>query len=850
MDIIMTKNINHAIDFLIQNNPSDNPNYLFFPTKNSKITASYQQLVCTCSYLDKQTLLKKIMVVAASFSGQGQVICQFLADNQRWHQAKLQWDMQNHQVDGFNCTEVDKLESNIRTLVIFNDDLDPQTLAQLGKVHQDLLIIHITDSTLKINYGANYVTDEINLFCQHVKQSEANGLHSIQPAFLAGSSIKTNAYYSLFDSFRNAVIRHPNKRAIISKKAKQAARDEKQQHTTNSNTSSINDYTEYSYQALYHQVLTYAEVISKHISNKQTVAIFLPRNTEQIITTLASHALGCIVVPIYFDSPIERVKQQIQQSGCHLAIVQENDVDKVSQWVTCVSIENITCSQVNTSIYQTKLNQSEPSFINPLGLDEVSYIYFTSGSEGNPKGVSLCGQSFARLLDDMSFVETPSEQIYSYIANPAFDASAFELWGTFINGATLVVIEKDDLLDVDQLISIFKQHQITTSFFTTGLFNRIVDTKVTLLKELNTAIFGGEKLSTTHLKKALINAPETCFINAYGPTENGIFTTIFQATPASLEYKDVPIGKPVNDTQVAVVDQHHNLLPQGLVGQLVCFGSGLAMGYVNEAELTDKKFVSLTMPNLQPQRGYLTGDYVRLNAIGEIEFVGRIDSQIKLNGFRIELGEIETIITQNHSVQAAYVRFCQLSQQIQVFAVTDEPVDKLLGSFDTLPVYMRPQNLYVVDEIPLNANGKVDQYKLNDYVNNVSTHNDNQPAFKQNELSLSDQTLLTHVVGLYENILCQPVANPELSLFEMGGNSLHLMQLLSDIRTTFHLHYELGYLAQKSSPMDVMRWIALQNWNSANNHEQNNQSDAQDNVQNSVQKDAQDNEKQEMEWVI
>ncbi|SON51853.1 non-ribosomal peptide synthetase [Vibrio tapetis] len=711
-----------------------------------------------------QAYVRHLLSVGASMTGQGYVECNVLMDEQ-WHTASLEWSLRQQKIKQF-CFEAAALpKKNVRTIVSF-DSKKPSELHVLLGLNADALVVSLGRDNV-IYFTDGYDAKEIELFIQHCESEDLLG-----NVFMVGETKKCNPDHSLYSTFRNQALSNPNKLAIISTNVK------------------------WTYAELLAETEAIISQVVPYLESNDPIALYLERDVYQIVATLACHALGCAAVPIYYDTPLERVKQQLSLVECQSIITSVEKANELQSKTNVITIEYLLEAK-----NQSTSRQISPQQLRPLALEKPSYVYFTSGSEGMPKGVALPGLAIARIIDQPNFLGPMTEQIISYIANLAFDASALELWGALYNGATLAILNKDEVLDVELLSRKLREFNVTTSFFTSGLFNRISDADALIFDSLSYVMFGGEKVSVSHVQRALSLAPNAQFIHCYGPTENGIFTTTHVVESNSVNYlKDIPIGKPVTGTYVALLDNDFMPVPQGKVGQLVCFGEGLATGYVGSKGQTEEKFI-----DFKGHRGYLTGDYARFSAMNNIEFVGRVDSQIKLNGFRIELGEIESAIRNHAKISTAYVRLSTQKRQIQAFITSgsDVDIDDVRLMLSNMPHYMQPTDICWVPSIPLNPNGKIDQKALDAII-------DQKRAVEPIE---SVSRTMRKVLSLYEALLCAPVTRIDSSLFELGGNSLHLMQLLTELRETFSHSIELSFLAENSSPVEVCDWVELQQWN-------------------------------------
>ena len=359
---------------------------------------------------------------------------------------------------------------------------------------------------------------------------------------------------------------------------------------------------------------------------------------------------------------------------------------------------------------------SQESAENPCSgatSDSLAYVCFTSGSTGGPKGVSIPHRGVVRLVKNTNYVAISTSDVFLQFAPVSFDASTFEIWGCLLNGARLVVCPPE-MLSLAELGSTIREHGISVLWLTAGLFHQMVDEELDSLKGVRQLLTGGDVLSVAHVRKALEALGEGRLINGYGPTENTTFTCCHAITRSSTEGRSVPIGRPISNTQCFVLDRSLQPAPIGVRGELFVGGDGLARGYLNDPELTAEKFIQ--NPFRPGALLYRTGDFARYLPHGEIEFLGRVDHQVKLRGYRIELGEIEAVLKLHPAVRESVV-----------VAREDVPGDRRLAAYVTpasasaevgelrsflkerLPAHMLPSAFVFLDAFPLSSNGKLDR---------------------------------------------------------------------------------------------------------------------------------------------
>ncbi|NOJ98999.1 amino acid adenylation domain-containing protein, partial [Corallococcus coralloides] len=350
--------------------------------------------------------------------------------------------------------------------------------------------------------------------------------------------------------------------------------------------------------------------------------------------------------------------------------------------------------------------------------DDLAHVIYTSGSTGRPKGVCIPHRGVARLVLDPDFIQLRPEDRIAQTSTIAFDASTFELWSALLNGATLVLLSKEEVIEPAVLARRVREEGITVLFLTTALLNHVARTDPSLLKGLRWLLFGGEAADPACIRAILSHSAPEHIVHAYGPTENSAYSTWFSPTHVEPDAVTVPIGRPVSNSTAYVLDAHLHPVAPGIVGELFVGGDGLAWGYWERPDLTATAFVPHPFASTPGARLYRTGDLVRQRHDGAFDFVGRRDHQVKVRGFRIEPGEIEAVLRQHPTLREALVLVRE-----------DSPGDKRLVAYVTfrdsvtasglrahvqrsLPSHMVPSAFVLMDALPLNANGKVDRRAL------------------------------------------------------------------------------------------------------------------------------------------
>ena len=406
------------------------------------------------------------------------------------------------------------------------------------------------------------------------------------------------------------------------------------------------------------------------------------------------------------------------------------------------------------------------------GLNSLAYVMHTSGTSGRPKGVLIGHRAILRLAISPNFIELGPETRMLMTGTVAFDASTFEIWGTLLNGGTLVRAPIMALLEANGLKRLIETHRITTMWLTASLFNQIVDTDITALAPLRELLIGGEKLSPRHVTSVRRTYPDLVVINGYGPTENTTFTTCHRI--GSVEDGDIPIGRPVSGTEVLIVTPDRELAPIGIAGEIWAAGDGLAHGYLNDERLTAERFVQ--HPLHPEKRCYRTADRGRWNTGGVIEFLGRIDDQVKIRGYRVEPAEIEHRIAESAGVGGTVVLPRDAPDGMELLAFVTGEVDAAALRAELkakLPDYMVPAHIAVLDRFPVNVNGKIDRRELLRRCARAAPASAAAAPANETERAL---------VVIWRELLGSADIGAEDNFFDVGGHSLKATKLVAAIQ--------------------------------------------------------------------
>ncbi|EPR09613.1 non-ribosomal peptide synthetase [Ruminiclostridium papyrosolvens] len=508
----------------------------------------------------------------------------------------------------------------------------------------------------------------------------------------------------------------------------------------------------------------------RNVRHMDRVAVLLEQGLLQLVSILGILKCGAAYVPLDTGNPDSRIQYMIEDSGCNLLISSSKWINKVDGKVSYILADNDYYESDGKMDLPIKFCHA-PKEANG---DDTIYIIYTSGTTGNPKGTLICHKGIVRLVKDCNQMSFEPTDRCLRLLNYAFDSSALEIFGTLLNGASLFISDKEGVSDVSNLIKIIKEQKISVLIITATLFQMIVDQDVTVLKGLRKVLIGGEALSVSHIRRALEATGSGKLINSYGPTETSVAACSYTIDSVPDNTVSIPIGKAISGTTIYLMDRLGRLVPPNAPGEIYIGGEGVASGYLNNMELTVKKFVA------NPYGDgllYRSGDLARRLPDGNLEYLGRIDEQVKIRGYRIETGEIEAAIKEVDGVTdaAVVVREDGDDKKICAYYVSSKDIENnemLHNLAGVLPHYMMPQSLMRLDTLPLTRNGKLDKKALPD-IKIVNTRLYEAPGTRMEEL----------IAGMFKDILGIEQIGVNDNFFELGGHSLKATKLVNRIES-------------------------------------------------------------------
>lgn len=512
------------------------------------------------------------------------------------------------------------------------------------------------------------------------------------------------------------------------------------------------------------------------------VAVCLERSMEMIVALLSILKAGGAYVSLDPADPRMRLAFMLEDTRAAILMTKQKlrNVFKAEEIPTDLKVICLDDDEAAIAHQST----APPIFdARPPGPTDLAYVSYTSGSTGKPKGVCIPHRAIVRLLFNTDYVHLTSTDAVAHISNCAFDASTFEIWGALLHGGRLVILPQQVVLSAHALERQIRDQRITAMFVTTALFNQLSREVPEIFCTVSDLLFGGEAANPGCVRDVLSQGPPSRLLHMYGPTETTTFATWHQIHVLADAPVTIPIGRPIANTETYVLDELQQPVPIGVTGELYIGGDGLARGYLNREELTDEKFIQHLFSNETGARLYRTGDLVRYLPDGNLEFVGRVDGQIKLRGFRVELGEIETALNQHHGIRecAVVVQDVSGDKRLIAYVVAKKSTPPLADELRTfvrtkLPDYMVPSAFVFLPALPLNANGKVDRRAL---------PAPDQARSDQKELVVPRDETELRLAGIWEDLLgVRPIGVLD-NFFELGGHSLLAVRLLARVEKTF-----------------------------------------------------------------
>lgn len=520
------------------------------------------------------------------------------------------------------------------------------------------------------------------------------------------------------------------------------------------------------------------------VRRESIVGIMTDRSVEMIIGILAILKAGGAFMPISPECPRDRIRFMMEDSGAKVLLTQQ----RCLYTAEFNGVETLVLE--NEDLYIGK--GSNPERINKE--NDLAYIIYTSGSTGKPKGVMIEHTSAVNILTALQKKYPLTEgDTYLLKTEYTFDVSVAELFGWFLGAGKLAVLKPGEEKEPGRILEAIDRYNVTHINFVPSMFNIFVN----LLKEgdekklekLKYLFLAGEAVTVGSVRKFAALKTGTRIENLYGPTESTIYASSYPLNHME-ERANVPIGKPMDNIQLYILDRNLNLNPVGVPGELCISGVGLARGYLNNHSLTGEKFIE--HPLVPGKKLYRTGDKARWSDDGNIEFLGRMDMQVKVRGFRIEPGEIETVLLGHRQVKESVLKAWEEKDGnalcAYVVAEKDMDISELREYLQKkLPYYMIPAYFVVLDDLPRNQSGKIDRKNLPE---------PKKVLLKQERLTAPRNETETMLASIWREVLDVETGIKD-NFFEIGGHSIKATELVSKIQRDFHVDFPLKQVFAK-----------------------------------------------------
>jgi len=498
----------------------------------------------------------------------------------------------------------------------------------------------------------------------------------------------------------------------------------------------------------------------------QPIGVMMDRSALTLISILSILKAGGVYVPISVSYPEERKNSILSDTDIEVLITDSDQMFAVMEYY-------------NGQIFAIDIQFEQLEEMEKISVrssaNDPAYIMYTSGSTGKPKGVVVSHSNVVNLSKNHNFISFTGPEKVLQTGAISFDATTFEYWSTLLNGGELHILSDEGLRDVNTMKSYMAEQKITTMWFTASWFNQLVDHDIDIFKPLKHLLVGGDKLSPNHISKVKGEYPELEIINGYGPTETTTFAICH--TISKVSDSAIPIGKPIQNAKVYLLDKELFLVPQGVTGEIFIGGSGLSEGYWKQPELTRERFLELEV-GAQKSKFYKTGDFGQLLPDMTIGFSGRKDNQVKLRGYRVELGEIEQTLLSLDAVEETRVLVKNQESgngQLLAYITSSEQLSNEKLSDDLkklLPDYMCPEYIFCLDKFPITLNGKIDFDRLPTPANDLK---------KVERLVKPVNDIQETMVKVWENVLGREISIAD-NFFMVGGDSIKAIQVSSRLQ--------------------------------------------------------------------
>ncbi|MEM0942120.1 MAG: amino acid adenylation domain-containing protein, partial [Bacteroidota bacterium] len=642
------------------------------------------------------------------------------------------------------------------------------------------LTVKLSDIGIDPSAVVSYIEESLRILLKHVDRGSTTGVPATNIDEL--SIVSKEERHQLLEVFNDTAVSYPADKTIVDLFEAQAAK-------TPDAVAVVYEKESLSYQELNERSNQLAHyLVSKGISSDVLVGICLNRSLEMLVGILGILKSGGAYVPIDPEYPQSRIDYMLEDSGVRVVLSSSDCVATFSatDHLDVVLLDSDWKKRIGKHSIRNLKRVASP--------EHLAYVIYTSGSTGKPKGVLIEHINVIRLFNhDSCLYDFSSDDVWTLFHSFCFDFSVWEMYGALLFGGRLVIVPKSITKDAIALSNLLVEEGVTVLNQTPSFFYALKEEFLSIAEEttIRYVIFGGEALNPSYLASWKSSYPNCQLINMYGITETTVHATYKEITDSDVHHSVSTIGRAIPTLSCYIVDEHLNLVPQGVIGELCIVGSGLARGYLNREALTNERFVLNPFSGDNTSRLYKSGDLARWLPDGNLEYIGRKDDQVKIRGFRIELREIEHTL----SLISGITQSCVLAKEdttgsgsLVAYVVMEGDLDKEALQEELqqrLPEYMVPRLWIQLDEMRLTSSGKIDRKALPALDSSALTTREYVAPRTELEVQLARiwQDLLgVEKVGIYDNF------------FELGGHSLLIIKLISSVNKLLNAHVKIALL--------------------------------------------------------